>query len=832
MSAAATAVESAVSPGTGPYAGLRILELGALPAASYCARLFADFGADVLKIEPPDGDPTRESAPLLDEGDAGLRSGWFAYLNFGKRSRVIDAASPADRAHLQSLLAQADVVVDALTPADRAALGVDHDALRQAHPALVLADISWFGCSGPYAGYAGTDAICRALGGQAQLVGPADGPPLLLPDYQSAIVAGLSGHIALAASLPGPGRAAGVRWEVSVLEAVVALAEYQGCEAQPSGRGQPRLGINRFTPTYPMGVYRCREGWLGITVVTPQQWTSLCELLGMDDLAHHPDYHMGPDRLRFADTLEPRIIAALATDTAARWFERGLQARLPFAIVPDMAGVLATQAFRERGAIVPLRAGSRRFEAPRSPLHLTRTPPAAGGEVPALGAPPDAPDWSGERLTPVFRGPARRAGPDVGPLSGLRIIDLSMGWAGPLCTRHMADLGADVIKVEACGYPDWWRGTSQSMADFENRLFEKYPRFLAMNRNKRGITLDLTAPDGAALLKELVRGADAVVENYSSQVLPKLGLAYRDLCAVNPSLVMVSMAAYGASGPWSDCRAYGSTLEQGSGLPSVSGREGDPPVMNHIAHGDAVGGLNAACALLAALRHREQTGEGQHVDLAQVECMLPFAAPWVIEQSANGRVSPRTGNRHASFAPHGLYRCQGDDAWVLVAVTDDAAWQALCRVIGAPALAADPALANAAGRRAQADRLDAAVAAWCAQRGSDDAMRTLQTGGVPAGAVLAPVALYADPHLIARHFLQTVDRAHVGPHPLVSAPYRRGVGPVPVRWPAPTMGQFNREVLTGVLGLDDAALERLTRLGVIGEAALPPTQRKRSARAG
>ena len=155
------------------------------------------------------------------------------------------------------------------------------------------------------------------------------------------------------------------------------------------------------------------------------------------------------------------------------------------------------------------------------------------------------------------------------------------------------------VKVESCGYPDWWRGTSQSQSDFEQKLFEKYPRFLAMNRNKRGITLDLTSPDGAALLKELVRGADAVVENYSSQVLPKMGLAYSDLCQVNPSLVMVSMAAYGATGPWSDCRGYGSTLEQGSGLPSVSGREGDPPVMNHIAHGDAIGGLNAACALLA-----------------------------------------------------------------------------------------------------------------------------------------------------------------------------------------------------------------------------------------
>jgi crotonobetainyl-CoA:carnitine CoA-transferase CaiB-like acyl-CoA transferase len=290
------------------------------------------------------------------------------------------------------------------------------------------------------------------------------------------------------------------------------------------------------------------------------------------------------------------------------------------------------------------------------------------------------------------------------------------------------------------------------------------------------------------------------------------------------------MAAYGASGAWSDCRAYGSTLEQGSGLPSVCGRDGDPPVMSHIAHGDAVGGLNAACAMLVALRHRALTGEGQHVDIAQVECMLPFVAPWVAEQSANGRAGPRLGNRHPDHAPHGIYRCAGEDDWLLVAVTDDAAWRALCVATGDPVLADDPDLATADGRRLHAARLDAWLGAWCAGRSAEAAMAVLQAAGVAAGAVLSPLAVYRAPHLHARGLVRMVDRAHVGPHPLVMAPYRRDGAPPPVHWPAPTMGQFNREVLGGLLGLDDAELARLTAAGVIGESPLPPAQRRRTPR--
>lgn len=244
--------------GTQPLSGLRVIEIGDLPAAAYCARFFADFGADVLKIEPPEGDPSRSSPPLLAASDPGLGSGWFAYLNFGKRSVVADGATGQGRAQIARLLGQADVLIDSLAPQSREALGIDHAALRRARPGCVIADLNWFGQGGPYSGYHGTDAVVRALGGQVQLIGPAEGPPLALPDFQSAIVGGLSAFIPLMASLPGRERAGGGLWEVSVLESVAALAEYQACEAQPSGRGQPRLGINRFTPTYPMGVYRCR----------------------------------------------------------------------------------------------------------------------------------------------------------------------------------------------------------------------------------------------------------------------------------------------------------------------------------------------------------------------------------------------------------------------------------------------------------------------------------------------------------------------------------------------------------------------------------------------
>jgi crotonobetainyl-CoA:carnitine CoA-transferase CaiB-like acyl-CoA transferase len=539
----------------------------------------------------------------------------------------------------------------------------------------------------------------------------------------------------------------------------------------------------------------------------------------MPDLGRHPQYVMGGERLVHADELEARFVPRFLDRTAEEWFAAGLELRLPFAIVPNMRQALEWPVFRDRKAIVPIKMGKRTIEAPGSPFHLTRTPPNFGGTVPWLGEHDD---------TIAPRQVAAPAAPKARPLEGLRIVDLSMGWAGPICTRNLADLGADVIKIEACGYPDWWRGVDNRLETVTQRLYEKSSRFNIMNRGKRAITLDLTVPDGVALAKALVKGADAVIENYSAEVLRKFGLDYPELAEVNPSLVMVSMAAFGATGPWRETRAYGSTLEQGSGLPRVGGRVDDPPMMNHLAYGDAVGGLNACSAMLIALLHRRETGEGQFIDLSQVQCMLPFTAAWAIEQSANGKVAPRAGNRHPSFVPHGVFPSAGVDKWVSIAITDDGMWPALARIIGLD----DDALATAAGRRAQEDRIEAAIAAWTATRSPDEAMDILQNAGVAAGAVRHPAELLEDPHLKARGFWQWIERAYVGRHPQPSPPYRDEDSPIAVRMPAATLGQYNEEVLGGLLGLSKVELERLTRASVIGSEALPPAQRKARAMTG
>lgn len=402
-------------------------------------------------------------------------------------------------------------------------------------------------------------------------------------------------------------------------------------------------------------------------------------------------------------------------------------------------------------------------------------------------------------------------------LDGVRIIEVGAVVLGPYAGQILADLGAEVIKVEACQYPDWWRGTDLRAQFIAEQRYEKVPWFQLMNRNKKDVTLDLVNPEGAALLKQLVAGAHAVVENYSAGVLRKLRLDYSVLQQVRPGLVMISMPAFGMDNAWSDCRAYGSTLEQASGLPMVTGFPDDPPTMNQTAYGDPVGGFNAAAALMVALLHQQRTGQGQNINLSQVECMLPFVAGPLIEQSALGRVGPRMGNRHPVHVPHGAFRCAGTDHWLVIAVRSDAEWQALCGVIGREDLAG----LNAGERRAREDALDIAITAWTRQQVDDDAMRILQSAGVAAGVARLPGVLDQDPHLQARGFWHRLDRPFIGLHWQSSPAWREGKLGSKVRHMAPTLGQHNREILCGMLGLSEADLERLARAEIIGTVPNP-----------
>ena len=790
--------------------GIRVAELGHGAGLAYAGKLFADLGAEVIKLEAAGGDPLRHMPPLVTVALGEQESGWFAWLCTNKRSVT---ATPE---RIQAVLAASDVLLDGRPVAEQLAPATGHAALRAAHPGLHIVSLSWFGLSGPYRDHAATDSVMRALAGLIKNTGPED-RPAMMPDYQGFAPQGLTAFTAALAALWSG--SAGRMFEISAQDASAVIAEYQAVITFGPGPPEQRRGINRWHPTFPMGCYPCKEGWLGITVLTPDQWRNWCDLLGVNEIAEAPHFATSPQRLERANELEALYGPILLTRTARAWFEEGLRRRIPLVMVPSMADLLREPVHQGRGAFGTVRIGTAEFRAPVLPQRLNETPPATVGVAPRAGADDDM-------ALPEPRVRIVAPAPGGLPLAGLRIVDMAMGWAGPLTTRQMADLGAEVIKIEGRAYPDWWRGHDYSAEAMRTQAHETRLNFNALNRNKTGITLDLTHPAGAELARRLVMTADAVVENYSQGVLPKLGLDYANLVKLKPDLVMVTMPAYAAGTAWADTRAYGSTLEQGSGLPSITGEEGWPPTMNHVAYGDPNGGFNAAAALMAALLHRKRTGHGQLIDLSQVECMFPLAASGIIHQSVHGNPGPRWGNRHPLFVPHGVFKCAGADEWVVVAVTSDAAFHTLCRVIGRPDLGDDPTLASAVGRRLREGELEQAVTYWTETMPPDEAMARLQKAGIAAGVARGFNELITgEPHLLARGFWQEIDRPILGRHLQSTPTFRENAQPYAIRFPSPTLGQHTREVLTRILGTSDQELDQLEADRIIGQTPIPASER-------
>lgn len=812
--------------------GVRVLEVGGGAAVAYAGKLFADFGAEVIKVEPPQGDAWRQVPPLVAPQDGSApESALFAWLNTNKCSVTADATQPADQAWLGALARSCDLVLDAR------ALSQGLSALQQPlwkwgqaegtntstpTPAPMGVDFTWFGDAGPYKDFVATDATCRALAGAVHGSGPVEGAPHMPHDVQTGIVAGLGAFsVAVAAWM---GRSQGSRrYVLSVQEAAFSVVEMEAGLVQDKTHA-PRLGVNRFCTTHPASILQTSDGWIGIFTNTLAQWAGLCDAIGRPELGSDPRFFSGPDRMAHADLIDELLKSVFPARSTEEWFALLTAHKHPAVIVPTMEQLLQQSVHRERRAFVPVQLGDVQFEAPVLPQRLDAAGPLLGGRAPLLGA-----DNAHYRAAGLQRSPQHPLPPaDAAhlPLAGIRVVDLTMGWAGPFASRMLADLGAEVIKVESPSYPDWWRGASYTEEFYRDRLYEKKSNFNLMNRGKLGITLDLTQAGGKRLLKELVRGADAVVENYSAEVLPKLGLDYAALRQVNPRLLMLSMPAFGLDNAWSNTRAYGGTLEQASGLPLYTGHADGPPAMTSYAYGDPMGGFNASAALLLGLLVQQSTGQGRHINMSQVEGMLPLTAPFLIEQSLTGSVPLRQGNRHAVHAPHGCYRCAGEDAWLVVSVENDTQWQALCQALGRSDWAQDPALAQAAGRRAQRDLLDAGITQWTLDRSDDAAMRALQQAGVPAGAVRTLGQLLADPHLNARAFWRTVDRPYVGRYLSSSTIFRLEGEPMPMPRVAPTLGEHTHEVLQRVLQLTPAQLQALEEAGVIGTEARAKATKK------
>jgi len=401
------------------------------------------------------------------------------------------------------------------------------------------------------------------------------------------------------------------------------------------------------------------------------------------------------------------------------------------------------------------------------------------------------------------------------PLYGVRILDLTMAWAGPYATRLLGDMGAEVIKVEAVNNWDLLRSFTGQPPTVE-RVWDKSPYFNHVNRDKYGCVLDLSQEKGRELFLRLAEISDVVIENFRAEVMDNLGLTYEVLSAVNPQLIVVSMPGHGRTGPERGFIAYGTNVEQLSGLCHLTGYAGGPPQKTGISYGDPMAGMAAAGAIALALWDRRRSGRGQYIEVAQRENLINMIGEQVVAYSMTGREPPRRGNRDSSMAPHGCYPCLGDDQWLTLACDDDAQFAALCRVMGRPELASDARFADVVSRYRNQDALDGEIARWTRERPKAEAAAALQAAEVPASPVLSAPDVFEEPHLRARGFYESVSHAVAGVWEVEGPHWRFSESPAHIRLPAPAFGEHNGYVLRELLGLSEEEIAELEGQGVTG----------------
>lgn len=782
----------AAHTGPRPLEGIRVIEIGTGIASGYAGKLFVDGGAEVIKVEPLGGDPLRSwssTGPVPSGTDGAL----FSFLAAGKASVLGD---PSDPATLE-LLTGADVVIESGQ--------VDPDQLRSIEPRLVVVSITPFGRTGAYAGRPASEFIVQAECGSIASRGTLDAPPVQSGARIGEWGAGLFGAAAgLAAVLGVPTGADGACIDASWMEAMCVstnlfadplwslMGALMGIEPQGPARSVE-------TPS----IYPTADGWIGFNTNGPQHAESFLHLIERPDLVED-GYVMASARTANRVEFDGWVRDWTTKHTTAEILALAGPMKVPTVRVNDGATVLAEEHLVAREFYGPSADGS--FVAPRPHYRIDEVRPASGAPVPALGS-STVPTRDAIDRPPV----TKRL-----PLEGVKVLDITCWWAGPSNTQILAAMGAEVIHVESIAHADPMRFAAAVMFLDRDRWWELSSFYLGINTNKLGITLDLNSPDGVALTERLVGWADIVVENYTPRVMPKFGLGWDRIHELNPRAVMVRQPAFGLDGPWADRVGFAQNMEQMAGMAYLTGHADREPLVPR-GPGDPLGGAHAAFATLVALAERDRTDRGVLVEVPLIEGSLNITAEPVVEHSAYGRMLEREGNRSAHCAPQGLYACDGEEQWLAVSVADDAQWHALARLLGDADLDADPSLADLAGRRAAHDRLDEAIASWAADRPLDVALDALHAAGVPAARLFDPRNVHTNPHFVSRGFFEDVPHVVVGSLPIAGMPFRMSGRDRWIDEPAPTMGQHNRQVLGGMLGLDDAELARLTDAGVIGE---------------
>ena len=786
---------------TGLLSDLKVVEYGHYISAPFCAKLLGDLGASVIKVEDPTGDIARRVGPFPEDVPHVEKSGLFLALNTSKRGVTLNLDTDHGRELLSRLLDDADIFVENNAPGRLDALGLGYEALSARNPHLVVTSVTPFGLTGPHKDYLATDLITFHMSGYAPGVlggvdDPATEPPLRAGGHQAEFVSGLTAATATMMAVAMRAKTGGgTHVDISAQEAMVMMAQgaVSGAafDQSPPSRRRSDIRAGALVAVLPTS-----DGYVAISPREEHQWAAWLKLMG--DPEWGADQRFSTARLRQENwsALEPLLIEWTSRRTKEDIYRRAQTAHIPAFPVNTAADLFQSRQLQSRGFFREIEhpvAGTLPYAG--FPYMLSNTHLEVSKPAPTLGQDNDEVLGALHRRSfeVPFSSESKRDG--ALPLAGVRVMDFSWVIAGPTCTRFLANMGAEIIKVESQRRPDPTRRGGGATFHF-------------LNQSKNSLTLNLSTPQGLALAKQLISVSDVVIENFATGVFERLGLGYDVLKALRPDLIVVSSSGLGHTGPDKDHVAYGTLIQCFTGWSSLTGNPDGRPLPGGV-WTDPVTGMLQAFLIASSLHDRAQTGVGQYVDFAMAEAVCTMLPEALMDFAMNERIQGPLGNGDSSYAPHGLYPCRGDDRWVAVAVTSDEQWRSLCNAIEQPALADDQNFATLERRQARAETLDGVIGAWTRALTADEVVERLQAASVPAGPSMNGVDIFNDPHLEARGFFTTHTSNQGDEIRLPGLPWQFHPGPGPRVDPAPDLGQHNPDVLGDILGLSQDEIRRL-----------------------
>ena len=800
---------------TGAFAGIRVIDLSDRLSGAWAARLFGDFGADVILVEPPEGHPLRREPPFLDDNPGVERSLLNAYANWNKRSVLA-----SDDGAVADLCASADVIV----------------TTGNAPPALpstaVHLSITPHGLEGPLADVPGNNLTACARTGWATINKRAGEPPLQLPVRQGGYLGGLAGFIAAAGALY---RGGGERLDVSETEAVAltcapwaVMGIFIGGRAAAfgpaGGRKRGQAGPLWYTA----------DGLINYGYGDWQRWTPAMRFLGLGELAEDERFVSAWGRHQ-QDTRPVRDGLAEHSAKREKWelFHGLAKLRCIAGVVQNAQELRDSEQLNARGYIAETTIDGRSARAAGALAKLSETPWALRRPAPKLGEHTE--EVRQQAKTPPVAASSSSPPTSGQPLDGVRVLCFTQAWAGTFCTELLALMGADVVQIETVKRPDVWRGAGAPVPpavrneDIEQTGINTNGMYNSVNLNKRAVTLDMTHPRGREMFWQLVPKFDILVDNFSPHVTSDWGVTLETLREHRPDIIFASVSGYGRQGPLAEYPANGATTEPMAGLSSIHGYENDEPMNTGGLIPDPISGYTLTTAILAALNHRKRTGIGQRIDAAMLEAVAAQVGDAILEYDANGHVRAPAGNRHPLYAPHGVYACASttkstatDEAaepdWLAVAAETDAAFRQLAMHMGEPSLAKDPRFATNAMRKSNEEALDAVLAAYFATKDAAVEADALGALGVCAARCepFKPIYAESNPHFDARRFLVPVVHPESGTHLLPVLPWKMANTPDIEVTHSPCFGQHSREVFAQELDINDAEYEELLAKQVTG----------------